>query len=275
MRPPPTVLSNGRGNRTVLIHGAFGSPRFWSGPLPRSLRDGRVIAYPLPAHGGWRDSPAQLDRVLHPARMADAYASAIRHDFAGQAVNVVGHSTGAFVAATLAARHPHLVKRVALVGGFVDGAFAGPDNWLKRKTLSGTIGTSMIDVMLKAWTATPTTFRAGMHNMVENWETTKRCPDFDAICERVRLDLRNANSVSVLRVLKWLSRTRIWNQLPDIRSTPVVIGGRRDRVVSFAHQRQVASHLNSRILTTGDMGHLPMVENPKWFGAMIDRWASG
>ena len=93
----------------VLLHGGAQNAHTWDTVV---LALGRpLFAVDLPGHGhsGWRD-----DGGYTPANMADDVAIAIER-FAPDASLVVGMSMGGMTSIALAARHPHLVRRLCLV----------------------------------------------------------------------------------------------------------------------------------------------------------------
>jgi pimeloyl-ACP methyl ester carboxylesterase len=113
----------------VLVHGFTGSKENWL-PLMRALHANyRVIAPDLP---GWGDSErhahadygaaAQVERLAHFLGALPAIVGA-----EGPPALVVGHSMGGQIVGLLAARHPHLVDRLALMSAsgvlFEENAF--------------------------------------------------------------------------------------------------------------------------------------------------------
>jgi pimeloyl-ACP methyl ester carboxylesterase len=93
----------------VLLHGGAQNAHTWD---TVALALGRpLIAVDLPGHGrsGWR-----ADRDYWPARNAEAVAAAVAA-LAPRARAVVGMSLGGLTAIRLAAGHPELVRRLALV----------------------------------------------------------------------------------------------------------------------------------------------------------------
>ncbi len=95
----------------VFIHGAGFDHSVWVMPARYFARHGfRVVAPDLPAHG--RSGGEALTSI---EAMADWTADLIRQEARVPAV-VVGHSMGSLVAMTVAARHPELVSRLALLG---------------------------------------------------------------------------------------------------------------------------------------------------------------
>jgi pimeloyl-ACP methyl ester carboxylesterase len=93
----------------VLLHGGAQNAHTWD-TVVLALQQ-PVVAIDLPGHGrsSWRD-----DAQYAPGPMADDVAVGIRA-LAPNASMVVGMSMGGITAIALAARHPELVRRLALV----------------------------------------------------------------------------------------------------------------------------------------------------------------
>ncbi|TQK20570.1 alpha-beta hydrolase superfamily lysophospholipase [Microbacterium sp. SLBN-154] len=103
----------------VLIHGV-GMGRSAFAELEGLLDDiGRVVAVDLPGYG---ETP-EPGRVLSMEENADVVAAYLSDLTAGgesPRIVVLGHSMGAQVALEVAARHPHLVDALVLVGPTVE-----------------------------------------------------------------------------------------------------------------------------------------------------------
>lgn len=93
----------------VFVHGTRLTSAMWSPQIAALSDEFRTIALDLPAHG----SRAGVSFTMESA--ADALAAAIREHAGGRAV-VVGLSLGGYVAMTLAAREPALVRGLVLSG---------------------------------------------------------------------------------------------------------------------------------------------------------------
>ena len=126
----------------VLIHGGAQNAHTWD-TVALAL-DRPLLAVDLPGHGhsDWRE-----DHSYWPPHLADDVATVVR-ELAPEAKAVVGMSLGGITAICLAARHPDLVRRLAIVDvtpgvdhakaepivAFVSGpeTFAGFDEILDR-----------------------------------------------------------------------------------------------------------------------------------------------
>jgi pimeloyl-ACP methyl ester carboxylesterase len=106
----------GQGVPVLLLHGLASTRRFWNLVVPDLVAAGLpVVALDQRGHG---ESPVPDDADFSPAAVADDAATALDALGLSRAV-VVGHSWGATIALTLAARHPgRVLAAVALDGGF-------------------------------------------------------------------------------------------------------------------------------------------------------------
>jgi pimeloyl-ACP methyl ester carboxylesterase len=97
----------------VFLHGAGGDHTVWALQARALAQHGWNVAAPdLPGHGRSADAPG-LHSIEAHADWAAAFASALAP---GQPAAWIGHSMGACLALTLAARHPAQCAALALVG---------------------------------------------------------------------------------------------------------------------------------------------------------------
>lgn len=94
----------------VFVHGTRLTRSAWAAQLDGLGGEYRVIAVDLPGHGDRAGEPFTLDRA------ADLLGDTIRDQAAGGVAVVVGLSLGGYVAMTLAARRPGLVRGLVLAG---------------------------------------------------------------------------------------------------------------------------------------------------------------
>ncbi|MHB8574713.1 MAG: alpha/beta fold hydrolase [Dehalococcoidia bacterium] len=102
--------AGGDGPPIVLVHGLASSSRYWLGNVG-VLGDYRVI---MPDLLGFGRSPKPFASSYSPAEHVDALHRSIRDRVSGP-FTLVGHSMGSLVALHYAARHPDLVRRLALI----------------------------------------------------------------------------------------------------------------------------------------------------------------
>jgi pimeloyl-ACP methyl ester carboxylesterase len=96
----------------LMLHGAGGDHTVWALQARAMARHGWNVAAPdLPGHGGTADDPA-LASIEALADWCARWQDLLRVPVAA----VAGHSMGACIALTLAARHPGRVSALALLG---------------------------------------------------------------------------------------------------------------------------------------------------------------
>src|SRR5512147_2137720 len=95
----------------VLLHGAFSAIGTSFGKmLPSLAKTRQVIAFELQGHG----RTADIDRPLTVEGMAEDIAAALPQLGIKQA-DVLGYSTGGFVALHFAVRHPEMLRKLVLM----------------------------------------------------------------------------------------------------------------------------------------------------------------
>jgi len=273
--PPATTIGKGTGCATALIHGALSSPAFWHKPLPRRVVSGRTISYPLPGHYPWVIDDGILERILRPRALADTYALALRRDFDGRPVHLIGHSTGGYAALLIAARHPELVARLTLAGSFADARVAGGSPMLKSLLRTKGYGALTVEALLAAWLSTRPLYYAGLRSVVADVEAPWRNPLFGHHSDLVRQDLLRSNFKQLTTVGRWFSDQRLRSDLGQIKQPTLVLAGDADPVVPFEHQRSIARALpQARFAPLNHVGHMPMAERARAFNSHVDAFVS-
>ena len=110
---------HGKGEPLLLLHGGLGQTEMF-GPILGILAEGRqVIGVDLQGHGRTTLGSREISLV----DMGDDMATILKELGLGQ-VDVLGYSLGGGVAFRLAAQHPELVRRLALVStGYAQDGF--------------------------------------------------------------------------------------------------------------------------------------------------------
>jgi pimeloyl-ACP methyl ester carboxylesterase len=102
---------HGEGQPFVLLHGAFSGIGTSFGRILPGLADKRqVIAFELQGHV----RTADIDRPLSPQGMAEDVAAALSQ-LGIEGADVLGYSTGGFVALHFAVRHPEMLRKLVLM----------------------------------------------------------------------------------------------------------------------------------------------------------------
>lgn len=140
----------------VLVHGLGLSGRYFV-PLARRLAAGGATVL-VPDLPGNARSRAAARRAPDVAQCADALARLLQRLFPGPSV-LVANSVGCQVAASLAARHPHLVSRLVLVGPALEPGASGWRQFARLvadapKELLGLLGLAAFDYLVADGRAT-------------------------------------------------------------------------------------------------------------------------
>jgi pimeloyl-ACP methyl ester carboxylesterase len=112
----------GRGGPLLLLHGAVSDGRVWRHTSAALAEDFDVIAWDAPGCGRSSDAPTDFSM----ADYADCVAGFIDTLALSEPPDVVGHSWGSTLALELCLRHPALVRRLVLVGGYAGWAGSLP-----------------------------------------------------------------------------------------------------------------------------------------------------
>jgi pimeloyl-ACP methyl ester carboxylesterase len=113
----------GEGPDCILIHGFGSDSMSWAANVPALLPIARIHAVDLPAHGECKSILVEKSLLAN----ADMFVDGMRKADISSA-HFVGHSLGGAIALAVAARHPDMVKSLALIapmglGHGVDGQF--------------------------------------------------------------------------------------------------------------------------------------------------------
>ena len=118
----------GDGPGMVLLHGAVSDSRVWRLALESFADEFAVVAWDAPGCGRSSDLPSGS----RMADYADCLAGLIGALGLGRS-DVVGHSWGSTVALELCLRHPAVVRRLVLVGGYAGWAGSLPADEVARR----------------------------------------------------------------------------------------------------------------------------------------------
>ncbi|WP_328405823.1 alpha/beta fold hydrolase [Nocardia sp. NBC_00403] len=251
------VISSGvpRADAVVLLHGLAGSTTWWDPVMP-ALQNRYVVRIDLLGHG----ESAKPDSGYGMAEQASRVAEVLDRLGVRHAI-VVGHSTGGYVATSLAEQRHDLVTALALIdtGSRLD-AFAdnGPAGDL---LLNPAIGQPLWPLLPDA------AIRYSLSSAF-----TRDVP----VPERIIADVRGMTYRSLTATSNasdaYLRDRPEPNRLVDLGLPTMVIYGSQDKrwpAASFQDYRRVP---NVRIESL-DCGHTPMIEDPGATGTLIRDFA--
>jgi flavin reductase (DIM6/NTAB) family NADH-FMN oxidoreductase RutF/pimeloyl-ACP methyl ester carboxylesterase len=102
----------GSGAPLVLIHGVGMQSAAWAPQINELCKTHRVLALDLPGHGHSAALPERSDLTAYVAWLRAALSALDTGP-----VNLAGHSMGALIATGLAAEHPVMLRRLAVLNG--------------------------------------------------------------------------------------------------------------------------------------------------------------
>jgi pimeloyl-ACP methyl ester carboxylesterase len=262
---PIRYLAAGEGPPLVLLHALGESALDWRWVLPALAHTNRVYAPDLPGFGYSAKPSAEYSPAFF-TRFVGAYLDALGLDRTA----VVGNSIGGLAALRLALSEPARITALGLVASA--GLGQEVTYALRLPTLPGygeaavAWGKTPLGALGRAWSRVPLLFGRPEHVPAE-WitEQTKigQLPGFTEATTaalRAQVDLGGQREVLV-------------DQLPHLQMPALVIWGERDRVFPYSQGQKALSHLRQGSLElVPDCGHLPQVERPDRFTAILGRF---
>jgi pimeloyl-ACP methyl ester carboxylesterase len=259
------VVELGAGPAVLLVHGHDGSWQNWLETIPHLAERHRVIALDLPGFGA---SPPPSGEVSIPryagvlAELCDALG-VVRAD-------VVGSSMGGLIAAELAIREPRRVERLVLVSA---AGLSRRYNRIPLRILAhAQAPLRALARAQRAWSdrarfvaGRPRLRRAALFAAVRHPE--RIAPDIAAFV--VRASGRPAGVAAARAV----ARHDIGARLGEIHVPTLIVWGADDAVIAAeAGERFAALIAGARLVVVPDTGHVPMLERPAHFNALLDEF---
>ncbi len=236
-----SLIDVGAGRTAILVHGTSSSADTgWATILPQLAERRRCLALDLAGSGETRDDGQDLtldllvDQVVAAAGLAEDHA-----------VDVIGYSLGAIVAAAAAATMPDRIRRLVLLGGW-----ANTDLRMR--------------VQFDLWQALARSDRRQLANLIllngisERFFDSAGIEMIGTILDRFTTGLAAGSD----RQAALDGTIDIRALLPAIQADTLVIGLSQDRMVPPANVRALAQGIARSRYEEIDCGHLVMLEQP-------------
>jgi len=253
----------GTGAPCLVIHGGLGADHLLYRPWLDALADRVELIYYDQRCNGRSSSPPLETMTME--QLADDAAALLAHLGHERAV-VLGHSYGGFVAQELVLRHPGRVRALVLVdttpGQLGAGESADDQGPPPPPELFETLLTieheqpdvsRLLELMLPLYLhqADPVAAAAAVEGTISKLDVTQY-------------------SMGVLA--GWSSVDR----LGSIHVPVLVIGGRHDIFTSAPQSMRIASRIpGARLEIFEASGHMPFVDEPERFTAVVGEWLDG
>jgi pimeloyl-ACP methyl ester carboxylesterase len=260
-------LEAGAGPPLLLLHGHEQSAASWRWVIPALAQTHRVLALSLPGYG---ESGLAADGHAPGADLAPFVAAFLVAAGAGAPLDVVGHSAGGAVALRLALAHPTRIRTLTLVDSVGLGREVHPLLALDTLPVIGELAvmisrmpggdlarTSMSAAMLFAQPA-----RIPAEFITEQHALARRPGQLEA-------------STAMARAMfgPYGQRQILLDRLPTLATPTLVVWGASDYLLPVQQAQAAVEHLPHGSLSVfPDCGHLPHVERPDRFTAVVGAW---
>jgi pimeloyl-ACP methyl ester carboxylesterase len=258
-----TYAESGAGPVLLLIHGMGGSSDNWRAVIEPLVRDHTVIVPNLPGHGG--SSPGGDYSVGGLAAGLRDLLLVLGHDRA----TLVGHSLGGGIAMQFAYQFPEIVERLVLVssGGL------GPEVslLLRAAALPGAGPFISATAPAARWLGEGLR-RAERRGHRSSTDVTEVVHGYGLLADPER----RAGFLATVRSVIGIGGQRVSavDRLYLAEAVPVlIVWGGRDRLVPVSHGEDAHSGIpGSRLEVFEDAGHLPQLEEPSRFVAVLEQF---
>ncbi len=260
-------LEAGSGPPLLLLHGHEQSATSWRWVMPSLAQTHRVLALSLPGHGqsdlaAGTDAPGG-DMTPFVAEFLDALG--IRPP-----LDIVGHSAGGAVALRLALADPPRIRTVTLV----DSAGLGRDvhPLLALDTLPCVGELAIMISRLPGGDLVRTTMSTAML-FAQPWRIPAQFLSEHHALARRPGQLEASTAMARALFAPTGQRDVMLDQLRTLTTPTLIIWGANDYLLPVHHARTAVSLLaNGHLSVFPDCGHLPHVEHPDRFAAVLTDW---
>jgi pimeloyl-ACP methyl ester carboxylesterase len=262
---PMIYAEAGAGPVLLLVHGMGGSYENWREVMGRLARRYTVIAPDLPGHGASAPSNGDYSVGALAVGLRDLLL-ALGHDRA----TLVGHSLGGGIAMQLAYQFPELAERLVLVssGGLGPevslvlraAALPGSELWITATAQTATwlgpaVGRSLATIRFRPNPAITEVAR-GYASLTD---PRRRAAFLATLRSVIGVGGQRIDASDLLYLTAGLPALIIW--------------GARDPIIPVSHgERAHAAMPGSRLEIFDGVGHIPQLEAPARFVAVLERF---
>lgn len=232
--------TRGSGPGLALVHGTGADSVSNFGHLVDRFADRRTVITPDYAGSGATEDDGQ---PITLEALTEQVAAVLR-DASDEPVDLAGFSLGAVVAASVAAQHPELVRRLVLIAGWQDSTDPRHrltfELWRRLADLDERAYAQMITLLL----FTPGFLSRMGAEALEEWVAGTVCSDGT----NRQIDLGMGVDITALT--------------PTISAPTLVVGCTHDQLVPVEHSRQLHESIPGSRYLEIDSGHLVVAERP-------------
>ncbi len=260
-----SYLRAGDGPLLLLVHGMAGTARNWEPVIEPLALHNTVVAPDFPGHG--ESEPGGGDYSL------GSLASGLRDlmvSLGHERATLVGHSLGGGVALQFTYQFPEMVERLVLVssGGLGPevgailraAALPGADLFIRATAGPGAAAGGLVSGALGKLGLRPNADLAEVGRAYASLSDADRRKAFLSTLHAV-VDTDGQRVAA-------LDRLYLAEDLPIL-----IVWGERDPIIPVGHGRVAHAQLpGSRLEVFPDAGHVPMMESPGHFAAVLQRF---
>ncbi len=237
----------------VFLHGVGGGHHAWDRQLPYFAARGH------PSHA-WDQPGYGESAIVEPYDLEQVCASLRRlvESLADGPVALVGHSMGGLVAQEAYARHPQLVKALALC--FTSPAFGGGGGEFAKQFIAARIGPldegkTMAEIAAR---------------LMPTMRGARSDPAGLALAERIMSGIPPATYRKAVALLTTFDRRAL---LPQIKVPTLLIAGSDDRTAPPSVMQRMAQKIpGAEYVLLEGCGHLGPMDQPDEFNAALERF---
>jgi pimeloyl-ACP methyl ester carboxylesterase len=261
------VCEIGQGPPLVFVHGHSGNWQNWLENIPHFARSHRVVAMDLPGFG---ESEMPVEHIS-----IESYARTLDELFAKldiESAPVVGNSMGGFVAAQLCVSHPVRVSGIVLVSaaGLSTKYMGLSAEFFRRKSVQAFARATNAYAAVPEARAQTLVRRSRLRRAM--LQMVLRHPDRIPAAMCVEM-IRGSGRPAAPDATQALMSYDFSDKVREISCPALIVWGESDRVVPVeaadAYERAIP---NARKVIFPDTGHVPMIERPAAFNALLDEF---
>jgi pimeloyl-ACP methyl ester carboxylesterase len=239
-----TYREAGAGRPLVLVHGNFGSKRWFSEQLASPPPGWRLLAPDLPNFGHSQPMREEISIAAYAA-----YLAAFCDELGLKRIALLGHSLGGAVAQAFAVRLPERLSHLILVSSVApDGHTTSPEHY---QVLEGMCGN-----------------RQALGQALAATMPARRPPYFDGIVD----DALAMNPACFSGNGRALERFDVRSETHAVQAPVLVLRGDLDLphlITEEIARRTAASYRRTRLELWQGVGHSPQIEAPERFNELL------
>ncbi|GGT64784.1 alpha/beta fold hydrolase [Streptomyces purpureus] len=243
--------TEGKGPHLLLVHGSTADSASNFSALAPLLTDHHTLI--TPDYAGSGDSPLPEGGELTLDLLVEQIAATARAT-TDQPVDLAGSSLGAVIAAATAAAHPHLVRRLILIGGW-----ARNDD--PRQQAFFTLWRRLADLDPASYEEFITLFAHSPAHLAA--QSTDQLADMYAASQPTEGARRQIDLDLTVDIRARLSK---------ITAETLVVGATLDHVVPVHHARELHASIPHSHYAELDCGHNTLHERPKELADLINQF---